>query len=213
MPQFDIISGDVVRAVSYCTAGGQVSTNSRDWQLVQVTGGTVISSSDFLTTYDNLTAVDFKSALSSDADYYGAQLYKRTPVGPAPRPDHINVSGGPGTYAAGLLPTQTCGLISLYTALLGRSGQGRMYVPFPSSTAVTATGGVAAGYLTVLNTMAGFYMNNLTILSAGATGLFRPCLYTPGGPAPRFIYSAIERTGWATQRKRGAYGKLNNLPF
>src|SRR5215211_320458 len=97
VPSFDIISGDVVRAVSYCTVPGQVAVNSRDWQLVQVTGGTTISSGDFLIEYEATTATDYKAILSEEAQFYGTQLYKRTPVGPAPRPDGINVNGGPGT--------------------------------------------------------------------------------------------------------------------
>lgn len=213
MPAFDITSGDVVRHVTYCTAGGQVSTNSRDYQLVQVTGGTVISSGDFLITRDGLFSAAYSAALSSEADYYGSQLYKRTPVGPAPRPDQINVNPAPGTFGAGLLPTQTCGLISLYTAIMGKTGQGRFYMPFPSTVANTAPGGLSGGYLTALNDFIPLLTDNITITSAGATGLFRPCLYVPGGAPPKFIYSGTPRTAWATQRKRGAFGKTNSLPF
>jgi len=213
MPQFDIISGDVVRHVTYCTAGGQVSTNARDYQLVQITGGVTISSSDFLTTRDPLFAAGYSSCLSLEASYYGSQLYKRTPVGPAPRPDQINVNPAVGTFGAGLLPTQTCGLISLYTATLGKTGQGRFYMPFPSPEAMTVPGGVSNPYYTVLNDFIDLLTLNVTITTGGATGLFRPCLYVPGGPPPKMIYKGVPRLGWATQRKRGAFGKTNNLPF
>lgn len=213
MPVFDCVIGDVVRSVTVCTIPGQISTNSRDYQIVQLTGASVMPSSVILQAFFDTWNQEFKDCLSNDATFYGIMLYKRTPVGLAPRPDHTGDVAGPGTAGAGLLPPQTSGLISFYSAVLGKTGQGRMYVPFPSLASGQADGTATAAYTTALNNLGTVMIQNVVAANGPVQAILRPVLYKPGGDPPRFLISQTPHDGFATQRKRGAYGKTNTPPF
>lgn len=213
MPNYNIPIGGVVRAVDYCTVPGQVSTNTRKWQLVALSTGTGFSSSAFTLTYDSQLSGWMLVLLSTGAEYYGTQVYLMNPIGAAPRPDATNVNQGAGTFGAGLLPTQTSGLVQLYSTTLGKIGQGRTYVPFPSPTASEANGTPTAGYLNALNDLGGFLSSNLTVVDGVQVATFRPCLYRGGADVPRFLESFRRPDAWATQRRRGSFGRTNSLPF
>lgn len=210
---FNVVSGGVVRHVMYCTIPGQVSSTKRDWQCTNITGGTSIGSSDILVDLDLMAATLFTDAISNEATYYGSLLYYQTPVGTPPRPESTTGNSGIGINVSPLLPTQTCGLVSLYSNDLGKTGQGRIYVPFPYIAAIDVDGSPDAGYIAGLNNFVTAFTTPRNIVSGGATGTFAPCLYTPGGPPPKFLTSGIVRDAWATQRRRGDFGRLNANPF
>lgn len=210
---FQVVIGGVVRHVVYCTYPGQVATNKRDYQLVSITGGSQIVSTDILTQLDNNLALAYKNCMTSDATYYGSQLYYQTPVGPKPRPESTTGNQGPGNDAGEALPLQTSGLISLYTDTLGKSGQGRVYVPFPSVDSQGTDSTPDNLYLVDLNALRAVLVQPFNVISGGATGTFVPVLYVPGGVPPKQIINGIARDGWATQRRRGNFGRTNSAPF
>jgi hypothetical protein len=209
---FSVVIGGVVKVVAYCKVPGQVSATAREWQLTNITGGTSISSTDIAPYFDDFFLSNLVPMLGDGADYYGCQVYYLTPTPPLPRPEPI-VDTVPGTGGVGILPTQTSGLISLYSNDLGRSGQGRVYVPFPAPGDANDDGTPTAGYMTKLNALKNALTTNQTVPSGGAVGTFSPVLYVPGGPPPKLITYGIARDAWATQRRRGAYGRVNANPF
>jgi len=213
MPVFDCVSGDVVRSVFVVTYGGQTATMSRDWQLSSVVGAPTIKSTAILEALVTDIPEVMKLMMCNDAHYYGTMLYKRTPVGPAPRPDHTTIGSGPGTAGINALPTQACGLISLYTATLGKTGQGRIYLPFPSTASSDVTGTPTGTYINNLVLMGDSLIRQYTAVDGVTTTTFRGCLYIPGGTPPRYFNAYTIHDAWATQRKRGAFGKVNKPPF
>lgn len=210
---FNIVSGGVVRHIMYCTIPGQVSVTKRDYQCLGVSGGTGISSEDVLAFLDSAFNNLLKNCMSFMATYYGSQLYYQTPVGARPRPSSTTANTGIGSDVGELLPTQTCGLISLYTDTLGKTGQGRMYVPFPAQDSIDASGGPNALYLVDLEDLGAELISNKVVIAGAVTGTFAPVLYIPGGVPPKPIIKYIRRDAFATQRKRGAFGRLNANPF
>lgn len=210
---FNAVVGGVVRHITYCTIAGQVSTNKRDWQITSLTGGSSISSVALLNALDGPLATLFTDQMPVTATYYGSQLYYQTPVGPKPRPSSVTLNQGPGLQVTDMLPTQTCGLISFFTNQLGKAGQGRMYMPFPYVGAMDANGTPNAGYLTGLNNMGTFFTNTHNAVDGAVTAVLQHVLYIPGGPPPLPITSYLARDAWATQRRRGSFGRLNNAPF
>jgi len=213
MPAFNIPIGGIVRVVTYCTIPGQVSTNTRKWQLVSLSSGATFPSGPFILAMDNSLAGLYSGMLSSDAEYYGSQCYLMNPIGLPPRPDAVNINNNPGTGGAGLLPAQSSGLISLRSSTLGKIGQGRDYIPFPPTGLNDTDGTPVATYVTDGNTLAGFLFANFIVIDSGITATFRPCLYRGGPDVPRFIEAGSCAKAWATQRRRGAYGRLNKVPF
>jgi len=205
--------GGIVKHISYCTIPGQASTNSRKWQLFNLSTGTSFPSSDTLDALDMGMAVPLVALLSQDALFYGSQMYLMNPIGAPPRPVTTTSHQSAGSAGLGLLPGQTSGLISLKSSTLGKIGQGRTYVPFPSPLDNAADGTPTAGYVTRLADLGVFLSHDLTVVAGGQTATFKPCLYRGGTDTPRFIDEAINQDAWATQRRRGSYGRLNKAPF
>lgn len=210
---FSVVVGGVVRHVAFCTAPGQVSSNKRDWQCINITGGTTISSTAVLTNLDDMMSTGLKDLMSQDTRYYGSLLYYQTPTPPAPRPDSTIANQGFGTQDPGIAPTQCSGLISLYSAELGKPGQGRLYAPFPPAVDLEADGTPSAAYLANLTNLKNQLIAPRNIIDGAITGTFVPVLYVPGGSPPKRILTGIVRTSWATQRRRGFFGKANSNPF
>jgi len=213
MPSFPIPIGGIVRAVTYCTKPGQVSTNTHKWQLVSLSSGSSFSSNQFTINYDlNMSGV-YKAVLSNEAKYYGTQVYLMNPIGLPPRPDSINGNTDFGTAGAGLLPTQSSGLITLRSSTLGKIGAGRTYIPFPTPVDNETNGSPTVDYVSRLLDIGDFLKTNFLVVDGGVTATFRPCLYRGGTDTPRFIEERVARDAWATQRRRGDFGRLNANPF
>lgn len=210
---FNIVIGGVVRHVMYNTIAGQVSVTKRDWQLTSITGGSTISSGSVVADFDVLFGALFADCMSADAQYYGSQLYYQTPTGPRPRPSTSKAGATIGVDVSPLLPTQTCGLISLYSDILGKTGQGRVYVPFPAVSTQDTNGTPKPLYLTVLTALATNLVGTRGVTDGAVTGTFTPVLYVPGGAPPKPLLHYIVRDAWATQRRRGSFGRLNSTPF
>ena len=213
MPPFSMPIGSVVKAQVICRAGNQISVNTHKWQMLSIVGGSTISSTAFLADLETDLLLRMPPLLGSDAQYYGTMLYLMNPIGPAPRPDNTVPAEEGGTGGAGLLPMQCCGLISWYTAVLGKQGQGRTYVPFPSPEASETNGSPNAGYISSLAALSSALRAVRVIVSGPVTATFELVLYQGGIATPLVIVDATERDAWATQRRRGSYGKANSPPF
>jgi len=210
---FNIVSGGVIRHVMYSTVPGQVSVTKRDYQCVSISGGSAINSDTVLAHLETTFANLMKDCMSNQATYYGSQLYYQTPVGARPRPSSSTLEQGVGSDAGDLLPTQTTGLISLYSDTLGKAGQGRVYVPFPAQDSIDSLGSPDALYLVDLTNLGTQLVSPQAVIAGGITATFVPVLYIPGGTPPKPIIKFIVRDAFATQRRRGAFGRLNAAPF
>jgi hypothetical protein len=213
MPAFSFPIGSIVRAVTYCSVPGQVSTNTHKFQLTSLTGAGAFNSVDFLASYDSALSLLYLPLLANGATYHGTQLYLMNPIGAAPRPDDITTNTAVGTGGASLMPTQASGLISFYTSLLGKTGQGRSYIPFPSATSNDTNGTPTAAYITDLDSLAFSLRAPQVIVAGGVSGTFELVVYKGGAAIPQFVIDTTQRDAWATQRRRGAFGKANKLPF
>lgn len=213
MPDYAIPIGGVVRCPTYCQIPGQVGTNTHKLQLVSLSSGTSFSAQSFIGAYDSFMVGFYVPLISSGASYYGSQAYLMNPIGLPPRPADFNGNAGPGGGGAGFLPSQTAGIISLKSTTLGKIGAGRTYIPFPSPTVNDADGTPTAAYIADLDNLANFLKSPVVVIAGGVTATFKVCLYRGGTDTPRFIESAISKNAWATQRRRGAFGRLNSTPF
>lgn len=213
MPNFTIPIGGIIKCVTYCRIPGQVSTNSHKWQLTSLSSGSLFNSTPVVLQYDATMQGLYSTLLSSNAEYYGTQMYLLNPLGLPPRPDSVNGNQAAGDGGAGLLPSQTSGLIKLVTATLGKIGQGRTYIPFPAPVKNEANGSPTTVYVDDLVNLKNSLTAPFNVIDGGITATFRPCLYRGGTDTPRFIDSGTAHDAWATQRRRGAFGRLNATPF
>jgi len=155
-----------------------------------------------------------KPWMSPTYSYRGVTAQRISP--PASRTNPINSTSGQGagSAAAGDLPAQLSGLLTLKSALVGRRGQGRAYVPFPATAMFTGTGAlVSAAGLTQLNAMVTALQAAFTPGAGGNTDTLTYCVNSKKYGQAGSIIQALSHNVFATQRRRGAFGKVNAQPF
>lgn len=157
---------------------------------------------------DALWAPLLKAAISSEAGYMGLSVRVLNPTG---LPAIVTASAGAGTGGAQVLPRQVSGIITKRTEFAGRSYRGRMYVPFPSEADSDTFGAPNAGYLGALSNIA---IQMVSVVTVGAGYSFQPVVYQRANilnSAPIINYRVNDR--FATQKRRGSYGKQNSGPI
>lgn len=121
-----------------------------------------------------------------------------------------------GTGTGGAMPQQTSGLITKLTNTGGRSGKGRVYVPFPYNAANGTDGRPVTAYQSQLNVLGLSLFSNVSVTAAGVTvGLNAMLLHRLPGPLVGYsgsqIVDFVARSHWATQRRRSDYGRPNPI--
>jgi len=215
-----LLNGDIFVARVYCTSGDQVSINSFYYKFI-ASAGIQPTDQDVATNLDTVFAPLYKLVLADTDTYNGTQVQIVDPFTPGPTPAAVfdNTNGGLGSIAAAVLPRQTCGISTWQTNFAGRKFRGRTYWPFPTlsfdvgegvptNAAVVAYQNIAVGAL-------GF------TFIAGFAGTFEQVLFhrnfphavPPILPTADVITNVLTHKKWATQRRRGSYGRPNVAPF
>lgn len=200
--------------------GGQASVNAMHYIVASV-GALAATDLDVATTLDALIQAPYKALLSALATYRGVQAQLLNPVAPykASRVAQVaNSNAGVGSVAGAIAPPQTCGLISYQTPSPGQAFRGRTYVAFPGQASDNGFGIPNATYTADLFTLGGLVTSGLGVSVSGRTAvLVRVILHrapkvgpTPA-PSPVTNYSVTAR--WATQRRRGDFGRQNRSPI
>jgi len=183
-------------------------------------GGTPATDQDVADQVDAAVAAPYKDLMPADAAYRGAQctiLNVTPPYLARTIPASANANAGVGVAAGAPMPGQVSGLISLQTTRASRAGRGRTYVGFPAMVHDNGAGNPTAAYVALLVALADQIAVGLSISTGGRTAtLVRVLLHTINKfevvPPPDGIISFVARAKWATQRRRGDYGRLNVSP-
>jgi len=205
-----LVAGNIIAARAWCVTGNQASVNSFYYRVVGV-GTPAATDKDFCDNFDTVVAADMKALIYNGASYKGIQAQI---IWPPPLPaDVVTVTNaGAGTAGANAMALQTSGIISWYTALAGRAQRGRTYAPFPSTTD-NSNGVPSAGYVTKLTNLATASQALVNILSGGRSATVVPVIWHRGTHTTDDIKAFFARAVWATQRRRGAYGRGNASPI
>lgn len=204
-------AADTLLVRFYHTMGSQQAVTARHFR-VAGNGGAGSPEQDVADSlsvaYSNL----IRPLMSLQASYRGLQIRRITPN---PTADWVSVMGAAvGTVAGEALPGQASGLLSLRTALPGKSFRGREYVPFPGESDNQADAKPIAGYLTRLVSLAALWLNNQTYAQVGVpanTTVIRGVIYSKKLGSRSDITTAIARNGWATQRRRGSLNRTDTF--
>jgi len=116
-----------------------------------------------------------------------------------------------GTAGAVPCPKQASGIVSKYTPYGGRRGQGRSYVPFPATDSVEADGNPTAAYLADLTTL-GNAMVGPDPVGGGNYDIQWGLMKWRQPNTFLALVNSIPRDRFATQRRRGDYGRVNAIP-
>lgn len=156
-----------------------------------------------------------KFFFTTDTQYMGATLRRLFGVGAQPI-TRFSVSGsGAGTEALPTLPLQTAGLLSFATDTGGKKYRGRCYIPFVARSYQTSStsGDPSVAFQTQMETIGAAVVAGDTIIVGGATISVEYGLHPVGDPVWSKYTSYKYHDRWATQRRRGSFGKQNPFPF
>lgn len=218
-----VTNGDVykIRAFCYDTPLTQVCINSIYHVITGVGAGSTVLQDSYLSAISALFGAWYKPLMGATAGYRGASLQLVSGALPYPVPITSITGNGAGTAAGNNLPLQVSYVVSLPTALSGKHYRGRIYPGFPPASFSDVNGAMNAGGQAAIATFAANFLGatSITITGYTITGLWAVRAFIKGHPpAPNVIaYNSVTtpigQPRWATQRRRGQYGRINNLPF
>lgn len=201
-------NNDVYLARMICACGDQVSVNVRHYFVTQ-TQGNGGTDEEIAAALSAIMAPAYPPLMSSAAQYMGLEVQKIHPLPPS-NPVPSVVGAGPGIDATEPLPRQSSGLITLTTAFAGRAYRGRLYVPFPSEGFNEAPiGRPTVDYSIKLVTLAERLILPISTAGPVDNNTLVPVLWHRSDRSVTFITNYIARSVWATQRRRGSYGRPN----
>jgi len=161
--------------------------------------------------------------MANPCEYRGVQAQIISPVPPfqALFVEAFSITGATnGTGGAFVQATQVCGLISYQTDKARQSQRGRCYVAFPSQQLDSGGGSPDATYITRLGTLASDMIAGLSVSAGGRTAtLVRVLLHGKDKNGNQIVPFITPITGskqselWATQKRRGNFGRTNVSPI
>lgn len=210
-----------IRVWSYTLT--QAAVNVRHFRVTNVSG---ISPTDteVAERCNTLWAAPYKALISANATYRGVQAQIIMPQPPKQAGSTI-ASSGVGGVAGDMVPGMVSGIIKTVTSLAGRKYRGRIYIPWVAEADNGPTGIPTAGYVTRLTTLASEMVNVITVTGGLGTLELTPILpgktLIPGSNPPKYVLDGTHtnitgytaRTIWASQRRRGDFGRPNTSPI
>jgi len=213
-----LIVGDLAQVRMWTLQAEQAAVNTWYYNVVALSG-TPTTDQDIANYVDLQLAAQMKSMISTDASYRGIQVtLLQRPTNP-PATVFANTRVGAGTVSPPDCPRQCCGLISWVTALSGRRYRGRFYVPFPTNGFLATDGVPTAAYQTLMSGLATDIRTITSVPNAAATGTASTVMvihHRPGiSPTPSItaVTGQSVAAKFATQRRRGSYGRPNSSPI
>jgi hypothetical protein len=170
---------------------------------------------DFAVERDNTLSPLYKAIINNNAQYRGSSVARVN----GSVPFELDVSSvanvGVGTGGAVAMAKQTAGLVKILTAFRGKRNRGRQYLPFPSTTHDAGNGTPSAAYLvSVANLQAALTALVNIVTFGGRTAQLIPVIWAPRAPGTvQPITSSFASGRWATQRRRGDFGRVNVSPI
>lgn len=211
-----LATDDLICAKFHCYDGEQLALNIVQYRVKSVAGGS-LSLKQWIDQLSIDLAGSFSALIYNDAFWWGVSgfIYGVSPISVEIYPTYEPLPGTAGTKP---LPRQTSGIITKGSDARGRANRGRMYIGFPASNDSRPTlDQPTADYIVRLASLAGLcgIANDLTVTVGAGSVTTRMVIQRPvaapatGVECTRFV----ARSAWATQRRRGDYGRPNGLPF
>ncbi len=209
-----LVSGDIVQTRAWTHDTDQAAVNTWYW-LVTGFNPDGVDEEDVAVGVDAVAGPLIKPCINNLAVYDGVQSrdISQLPLGIM---QQSKVNAGDGTSGAAALPRQTAGLIQWRTTKAGPGGRGRTYMPFPSTTDTELNGKPTVAYQGHVNALATALMgitqfihagNPLQLVSVEMVLKVKPGLSSLG------IETFAVSDKWATQKRRGAFGRVNVSPL
>jgi len=171
---------------------------------------------DIVHGFGDFIAPQFKLMLNVQCQYVGCDGRIITTV-PKSVLFFDAIHQGAGTGGAHMAPQQVSGLVSFYSLTPGATGRGRNYIPFPAMEDIDelAPEIPTAIYRGKLQGWGDLFAAEVNIAYDGGahTAIFDPVIWSRKSNTFRYITAGFGRGIWATQRRRGDYGRPNPIPL
>jgi len=209
-----LANANIIEARFFCQDVEQASVNVLHYRIDNVAGGDVFASDVALALGTGL-AVPYKNIIAVQATYRGVECRVVNVPKPLPAAYGSAFGAGPGLGTGGVLPRQTSGIITLRTELGGPFGRGRIYLPFPPVVANDPAGVPTVGHQNLMTAWGQAAIKVYTVNNVGNTGACTatPVLYHRDLKTYSQITNIVVRPVWATQKRRGSYGRGNLSPI
>lgn len=216
----DLINGYDVAVRIWCSDQEQASVNTV-WYRVAAVGSPAATDQDLANFLEPILAPDYKVILYNGATFNGVQVQQFNPLQPyraVTAEVFNNADAGVGTGGEFGLPRQTCGLGSFQSNLPGPANRGRIYFPFPAAEGGESFGKPTALYVTNIGIIAAELATGLALSDSGRTATLVRVIRHKGSatvvaPFPTHVTGSTVATKWATQRRRGSFGRANVSPI
>ena len=171
-----------------------------------------INDLEWATAFATAITTPLLAALTTKADLIGVYVQRHNPGDITPRAADKSTAGI-GTNGSTALPHQTCGLTTWYTAKTGRSQRGRTYWPFPA-TAMQTSDGVPAGGTQALYIAIGTALLGISpVIGFAGQCDMKMGVFHRGTHTIDAITNQLVSAKWATQKRRGMFGRPNVSPI
>lgn len=210
MPNLVVATFVKTRMIIQDVDNEQIADLGRQWYVQTVSGTPTYA--DVVAELGAALAAAYTGLLSDHCDVLGCMARQVSPV----VLDNWTVSTWdkvPGTGGATRLPDQVAYLISLKSDSIGKKYMGREYVPFPPTEA-NDDGSVETTYLTDLQALGAILSSPYSLSVGGRTATLNPVAKAGGAFSSLAVLTHYEaHNQFATQRRRGAFGRFNVPPI
>lgn len=206
-----LANDDLLEMRVICYYGSQIAVNVyhyRTTNLTVVSGD--VTTADMAQQMSGVLQVPYINLMPTTARFFGCGVRRLTPT--LTLEDGWAGDEAGGTESATVLPSQTCGLVTLLTGLGGRSQRGRKYFGFPAHTFMTAASLADATYRGRMADVIDLYLAGGTIVGVDGTTIDLVAVLKHLNNTHNDVTSYITRSQWGTQKSRGSYGRPNTLP-
>lgn len=204
-----IVLGQIMQIRIITRLDAQVAYNVLHYRCIGFLGVGILPS-DFAAAVKTGLTGNWPPIITTPASFRGIGAQQAT----APKDGEVySVANLAGTGGANPLPKQVAGLASIYDGQAGRKHRGRIYFPFPDASAVTPDGVPIAAYKTALQVVMTFLTGPIVVtVGANQSTMALSVFHKLVGTADPVTVGVI-RSVFATQRRRGDYGKANVSPI
>lgn len=202
--------GDIMQVRVWTQLNDQAAVNTFYYRITALTG--LVDEGDFVVGFDSTVNAAYKVIIANSAEYIGVQGRIVNRTGLAIMQSTV-ANRGIGTGGPVAVARQTCGISSWTTAFAGPGHRGRTYWPFPAASEDIDPGTPNTAYVTALDDLCGD-IKGLTHQDVGANSV--DCalvLRIAADPGYNYILNFQSHKKWATQRRRGSYGRPNVAPI
>jgi hypothetical protein len=201
-----------IKVVCFENTDQQLSLNVYHYFVSAPDTGTGATDAQIAVAMDTAVAALYKACMGNTATYRGVAAQRISPL-PKGVPGTTIANTGAGSVAAGILPAQTSGLISLKTLFAGRKYRGRVYPGFMALTFADVDGKMTAAGNTAITNLRNAIPLAFTAGTVPNQSFMALCIWHRSTATFTQVGGLSNLQAFATQRRRGQSGRLNVLPF